>query len=216
MNRLKLFVALVPLLCTDVVLVGSAQDKQDQLTIDATKQQSGPVRGRGPFPGSATPGHSAGLPIRLELQVPTGELRPDGTTVVDFIITNVGTEPIKLPSILVSPNNEGTEVLTLWLTSDAIRDQYLKDRKRGLVKIESVPLSAQLYGRDDDPTSFYVLVPNKSIRVHGFSPQLKPGTHSLTAHAELVRLSNGTSNRLGTADSDAVTKTLSTTSPTSR
>jgi hypothetical protein len=215
MERLKLFVALAAVLCTDVALVGSAQDKQDQLTIDATKQQSGPVRGRGPFPGSATPGHSAGLPIRLELQIPTGELRPDGTTVVDFIITSVGTETIKLPSILVSPNNEGTEVLTLWLTSDGIRDQYVKDQQTGrLFKFEAVVISAELYGRSDNPRTFMVLVPNTSMRVHASSRvQLNPGTHSITAHTELMRISNGKSEIVGTADSEAVTKMLSASGP---
>src|SRR5713101_5487113 len=97
MNRSKLLVALVALLCPGVILVGSAQD---ELTIDATKQPSPPARGRGPFPGSTAPGHSAGLPIRLELLIPTGELRPDGTVLVDFMITNIETEPIMLPLLL--------------------------------------------------------------------------------------------------------------------
>jgi hypothetical protein len=36
------------------------------------------------------------------------------------------------------------------------------------------------------------------------------------AHAELLRLSHGTSERIGTADSEAVTKTLSPVAPTAR
>jgi hypothetical protein len=211
MDRWKLLVVLVALLCRGVVLVGSAQD---QLTIDATKQPSPPARGRGPFPGSTTPGHSAGLPIRLELLIPTGELRPDGTVLVDFMITNVGAEPMTLPSS-VDQNMERTAILTLWLTSDAIKDQYLKDIKSGrLVKFEIVGTSAELYGRSNDPQTFHVLAPNETIRVHASSRVgLQPGIHSLTAHAELT---NGASERPGTADSDAVTKTLSTTSSTSR
>jgi hypothetical protein len=183
------------------------------LTIDATKQPSPPARGRGPFPGSATPGHSAGLPIRLELLIPTGELRADGTILVDFMITNVGTEPITLPSS-VDQNMERTAILTLWLTSDAIKDAYVDLKTGRPIKTDMVGTSAELYSRSDDPQSFHVLAPNKTIRVHASSRVgLQPGIHSLTAHAELT---NGASARPGTADSDAVTKTLSTTNSTSR
>lgn len=214
MDRLKLLAALVALFSLGVVLVGSAQD---QLTIDATKQPSPPARGRGPFPGSVTPGHSAGLPIQLELLIPTGELRPDGTTLVDFMITNVGTEPITLPSS-VNQNIEGTDVLTLWFTSDAIKDAYFKDIKSGrLVKIEIIGTSAELYGRVNVSQSFLVVAPNKTIRVHAYSRVgLQPGTHSFTAHAELVRLLHGTSELVGTADSEVVTSALSTTGSTAQ
>ena len=48
----------------------------------------------------------------------------------DFIITNVGTNPIALlPS--TDENLGGTEILALWLTSDAVKDPYV-DLKTGL------------------------------------------------------------------------------------
>ena len=198
----------------DVIL----EKKQEEITIDATKQQSGPARGRGPFPGSPIPGHSTGLPVSLDLEVPSGKLRSDGTIGVDFIITNIGAEWIKVPSRFTGPVDfnafyDGTKILTLWFTSDAIRSYFFKGTYN---KIYIVQLSAELYGRDDDPTSFYALAPNKSIRVHTSSPALDPGTYPLTAHAELIRLvlnsAGGSSELVGTADADAVTKTLPTTS----
>ena len=74
MRRLKSLLPLAVLLSPGLVLVGLAQG---QLTIDASKQPSPPARGRGPFPGSSSPGHSAHLPIRLEVydwpQVAGGE-----------------------------------------------------------------------------------------------------------------------------------------------
>jgi len=63
-------------LALGVIVVASAQV---QFTIDATKQPSPPLRANGPSPGSFTPGHSAALPVRLELLIPTGKLRADGT-----------------------------------------------------------------------------------------------------------------------------------------
>ena len=95
MKRLHSIAAVFPLLFLCVVLIEASQN---HFTVDATRQPGPPVRGRGPFPGSPTPGHSANLPIRLDLLFQTGDLRPDGTTPVDFVITNVGTEPIILPS----------------------------------------------------------------------------------------------------------------------
>ena len=217
MNRLHSIVALFPVLFLCAVLVGTAQN---QFTIDATRLPETPPRGRGPFPGSATPGHSANLPIRVDLLFPTGALRPDGTTLVDFVITNVGTEPIMLPSA-VNQNfarTIRTVVLTLWLTSDATKDRHFRDVKSGhLVKIESVGTSAQLYGRSDDPQSFQELAPNEKMRVHASSRvQLNSGTHSFTGHAELLQVLNGTSERIGTADAEVVMATLSTPSPTDR
>jgi hypothetical protein len=201
MNRWKLLAALIALSC-----VGSAQD---HLTIDATRQPAPPSRGRGPFPSSANPGHSAGLPIQLEIEIPTGKLRPDGTTLVDFMLTNVGTEPITLPAS-VDWNMERTDVLTLWLTSDAIKDVYLKDQQTGrLVKVEIVGTSAELYGDSNDPRTFHVLTPNETIRVHASSRVgLKPGTHSLTGHAELARVPHGTIEVVGTSEAEPVTKAL--------
>jgi hypothetical protein len=209
MDKLKLFAALAALLCTGVFLVGSAQDNPDQLTIDVTKQQSRPPRGRGPFPGSPSPGHTARLPIRLELLMPTREMRPDGTAGVDFVITNISAKPIKLPSSVVLFNSP-MEALTLWLTSDGIKDYYLTG-----LKIEMVAISAELDGHSDDQKSFYALAPNKSIRVHASSPQLIAGAHTFTAHAEFAHITN-TTEVIGTADSDAVTTMLSTPIPTSR
>jgi hypothetical protein len=235
--RLKFLVSLIALSCLVAVVVGSAQD---QLTVDATGQVSPPARGRGPFPGSATPGHSTGLPIRLDLLVPTGELTPQGTALIDFRITNIGSEPITLPisirqgSLLPKPpNTEYTmDWLTLWFTSDAITDEYLDlkglDGQIHRLKTESPATSAELYGRSDDPQTFYSLAPNKSIVVHASSRvPLKSGTHSLTGHAELTRESillnsnppdtvNVTSKLLGTADSEPITKTLSEALPNSR
>lgn len=184
--------------------------------IDATPHMERPSRGRGPFPGSVRSGHSPGLPIRLEFQIPTRELRPDGTTLIDFIITNIGTEPIKLPTSVAFVNSERREDLTLWVTSDGIKDQYLRTESGRTVKIEFVWISAELEGFSDDPKTISVLAPNKSIRVHAFSPQLKPGSHSFTAHAELLRISNGSSERVGTADSETVRTTFSTARPTLR
>ena len=236
MKRWKLFVVMVALSCTGLVFAGSAQD---QVTIDSTQQPSPPPRGRGPSPHFASPGHSVGLPIRLELVIPTGEVRSDGTILVDFIITNVGSGPLTIPFGLRSgdllPKAPSTEYLldclTLYLTSDAINDQYLKDINSGrLVRIDVVVTSAELYGRSDDPQTFHVLAPNEAIRIHASSRvALQPGTHPITAHAELARLTrilnvnspardtvNTTGEEVGTADSEAVTTTLSTPSPTSR
>jgi len=212
MHRLKLLVALAALLSQGVMLGGSARD---QLTIDATKQPSPTFKGCGPFPDSAAAGHSAGLPIRLELLIPTGELRPDGATLIDFLITDIGAEPIKLPSS-VNQNMEPASVLTLWFTSDAIKDEYFKDVKSGrLIRVESPPTSAELYGRNADPQTFLVLAPNETIRVRAYARvALNPGTYSFTGHGELARLSHGTSELVGTADSEVVTRTLS--SPTAR
>ena len=120
-------VFLAALYSPGVMFVGSAQN---EFVIDATKQLPPPPRGRGPFPGSAVPGHSPGLPIQLELQIPTGEQRPDGTTLVDFVITNVGPDLLPLPAS-VDPNIGPTHILSLWLTSDAIKDVYLIDQQTG-------------------------------------------------------------------------------------
>jgi hypothetical protein len=143
------------------------------------------------------------------------ELRSDGTTALDFIITNIGTEPLKLPSSVALVNSP-YEALTLWVTSDGVKEQYFKDATSGrLVKIEMVGISAELDGSSDDLTSFTVLAPNQSIRVHASSPQLKAGTDSFTAHAELAHITTKT-DVIGTADSVAVTANLSATGSNSR
>jgi hypothetical protein len=207
MNRLKLVVTLFALLCLGGVLVRAAQE---QLTIDATKQPSPPARGRGPYAGSTNPGHAADLPIRLELFLPTNELRSDQTALVDFIITNVGTEPVTLPISVDQNTEDETSVLTLWLTSDAIRAQYAKDQQTGRVfKVEIVGTSAELYGGSNNRRTLHVLAPNESCRVHASSRVLlNPGSHSITAHAELLRVLHGRSELVGTADSVAVRTSL--------
>lgn len=216
MNRWMLLAGLIafPFLFLDVMVVALAEDP---LTIDATKQPSPPLRARGPFPGSPAPGHSAGLPIRLELLIPTGKLRSDGTVLVDFMITNIGTDSIALPSS-TDQNLGGTEILTLWLTSDAVKDAFLALKTGRPVKwLGVVETSAELYSRTDDDKNVHVLTPNKTIRVHASSRVgLRPGTDVLVAHAELLRLSHGTSELIGTADSEAVTKMLSTNVSTAR
>jgi hypothetical protein len=134
------------------------------------------------------------------------------------VITNLGTKTIALPSSL-NGNGPSSDILTLWFTSDAVNDEYFKDTASGrTVKIEVVPASAELYARTDDPHSFLLVAPNQSVEVHASSRvQLQPGTHTATAHAELlhilVRNSSISSELVGTADSEAVTTTLSTANP---
>jgi hypothetical protein len=227
---LKLLATMIAIACFGAVVVAWAQD---ELTVDATQQLAPPARARGPFPGSSSPGHSSGLPIRLDLALPSGDLTAEGTALTDFRLTNIGSGVIALPiaihqgSLLPKPPNTEYTVdwLTLWLTSDAI-DEYVEitslDGQVHRLKTESPTTSAELYGRSDDPQTFYALAPGKSIVVHASSRvRLKSGSHSLTAHAELVRESisvNGItpdtvsawSQLLGTADSETRTKRLST------
>lgn len=181
-----------------------------QKFIDATHQQGRPPRARGPFPGSESPGHSLGLPVQLQLLLPASELlRPSGTQAVDFLITNIGSEPIKLPSSVILSNSKAHETLTLWVTSDAIKDEFFTDTATDrLVKIATVPISAELDGSRDDSNGFDVLAPGENILVHASSPELKEGTYSFTAHAELLQISNGRSELIGTADSEPTTTTL--------
>jgi hypothetical protein len=105
--------------------------------------------------------------------------------------------------------------MTLWLTSDAIRPQNLVDQQTGRsFRFDGVATSAELYGHDDDPQSFVVLPPNSSMLVRASSRvQLNPGSHSITAHAELLTVSKAASQFVGTADAEAVTKTLSKATP---
>src|SRR5262249_17507450 len=154
-----------------------------------------------------------------DLLFQTGDLRPDGTTPVDFVITNVGTEPIILPSSVDQNIVAMVQrvVLTLWLMSDAIEDVFFRDITSGrLVKVEAVGTSAELYGSSDVPQSFHELAPNESMRVHASSRvRLNQGTNLFTGHAELLQVSNG-SKLIGTADSAVITQTLSIPSPTAR
>jgi hypothetical protein len=150
---------------------------QDGLTLDATKQIMRPPRARGPFPGSATPGHSDGFPIRLDLRFLTIDIPRDGSALFNFVMTNVGTGPMKLPCSVdlfktlsaadrPDPDVGGTSILTLWITSDAVIDQYAKDVRTGeLFKISSVGISAELDGGSRrDPQSFCTLNPVSQCR----------------------------------------------------
>jgi len=217
MNRLYSMVALFLLFFLCVLLVGTAQN---QFTLDATKLPETPPPGRGPFPRSASPGHSANRPIRLDLLFPTRALQANETTPVDFVITNIGTESIMIPSSIHwnFVRTVPTIVLTLWLTSEAIKDELARDIDSGrLFKIQTVVTSAKLYGMSDDSGSFHELAPNESMRVHASSGvQLNSGTHSFTGHAELLQVLDGRSERIGTADADVVTETLSTPDPSAR
>lgn len=210
MNRLKLFVTCFGLFCSVMILAG---ESRYELTIDATRQPSPPSRGRGPFPGSALPGHALGFPVRLDLVVASGKLESNGTALIDFIVTNIGAEPIRLP-FSVDQNISHTHILTLYLTSDAIDDERFSNGGR-MLAIQ--PTSAELYGQSGDPETFYLLAPSKAIRVHASTRfELKPGTHTFTAHAELLSLSEGRSEALGTAESVTVEKKFSAAGPTAR
>jgi len=192
------------------VMVETAQGVPALVGIDATKQKlARPPRGRGPFPGSDSAGHSAGLPVRLGLVVPTGELSPDGTIRVDFLITNVGSAPIRLPSSVREDSDRPFSLLTLWLTGDAIKKQYAVDQQTGrLFEVAIVVTSAELYDVGDEADGFALLPPGASMLVHASSHvELNPGNHSITAHAELARISRVT-ELVGTADSETLRKTF--------
>jgi hypothetical protein len=215
--RLKLLLPLVVLLSPAMILVGLAQD---QVIVDASKQPSPPATGRSPY--TSSPGHFSHLPIRLELQIPSGSLQPDGTTLVDFVITNRGFDVISLPSSTEEGNRLSSSVLNLWFTSDAVKDAYSKDTASSRpVKIGISSLSVELYGRSNDPHSFRWIAPNQNMKVHASSRvQLQPGAYTATAHAELLRLvvrdSSVSWEVVGTADSETVTTTLTTPEPTPR
>ncbi len=150
MNRLKLFVTCFGLFCSVMILAG---ESRYELTIDATSQPSPPLRGRGPFPGSALPGPSVGFPVRLDLVVATGKLEPNGTALIDFTLTNIGAEPIRLP-FSVDQNISHTHVLTLYLTSDAIVGGHFSNGER-MLAIQRT--SAELYGQSSDAKTFFCL-----------------------------------------------------------
>jgi hypothetical protein len=213
MNRLKLLVACFGLFCSVILPAG---ESRYELSIDATSQPSPPPRGRGPFPASARPGHSVGFPIRLDLMIATGKLESNGTALIDFIVTNIGAEPIKLP-LSVDQNISHTHILTLYLTSDAIMDETFQRFSNGGRMLAIQPTSAELYGQSGSPQTFYLLAPSKAIRVHASTRfALKAGTHPLTAHAELLRLWEGRSEVLGTAESNTIEKLFLTAAPTAR
>jgi hypothetical protein len=138
---------------------------------------------------------------------------------IDFRMTNIGREPIRVPVSIRQGNMlpkppDTLDFLTFWLTSDGIKDEsqagYLGDPKHGrLYKSESPETSAELYGRSDDPQTFHLLAPKQSLLIHASSRvAFKPGVYSVTAHAELTREffavepGPSTSNKpIGTADS---------------
>ena len=188
-----------------------------QVTVDATKQLAGPPRARGPFPGSDSPGHSAGLPVKLELVIKAGKLSPDGTILVDFLITNVDSEPIRLPSS-VRPTSGSVRtyyLLTLWLTGNAIKKQYAVDQQSGRpFEIGFVQTSAELHGDSDATQDSALLAPDATMLVHASSrAQVNPGSHSITAHAALERIANGRAELLGTADSETFRMNFTETKP---
>ena len=185
-----------------------------QVTVDATKQLAGPPRGRGPFPGSDSPGHSAGLPVKLELVIKAGNLSPDGTILVDFLITNVDSVPTRLPSSIrpTSGTDRPYYLLTLWLTGDAIKKQYAVDQQTGRqFEIGIVQTSAELRGEMPDSA---LLAPGATMLVHASSgAQVNLGSHSVTAHAVLERIANGRAELLGTAASETLRMTFTETKP---
>ena len=210
MNRLKLLATCFAFFCSVLILAG---ESPYELSIDATGQPCPPSRGRGPFPGSALPGHSMGFPVRLDLVITRGKLDSNGTSLIDFIITNIGAEPIKLP-ISVNQNISQTQILTLYLTSDATADEHFSN---GQLILDFQPTSAELYGQSGDSQTFHLLAPREAMRVHASTRfALRPGTHMLTAHAELLSLSEGTSEVLGTAESITVKNMFSAAGHTAR
>lgn len=209
LNKTGSILALISFTCLSGALTVSAPV---QVTVDATRQLAGPPRGRGPFPGSDSAGQSARLPIRLDLSVPTGELSPEGTILVDFLITNVGSDQIRLPSSVrhASDIDRPYSLLTLWLTGDAIKKQNAKDQQTGrLFEVAFVATSAELCDDSGAAHSFAVLPPGASMLVHASSrAQVSPGSHSIVAHAELDRISSGAPELVGTADSETLRKTF--------
>lgn len=184
-----------------------------QRLVDASRQQT-PPRGKGPFPGSNKAGHSAWFPIRLEVEVRDGRLRQDRSVLIDFILTNIGSSPISLPSSVDSNvSYHKAAILTLWVTSDVIEPAYLNGQQ-----IYLTPTSADLYMESNSPDTLVTLAPNESMRVHASSPtRFRAGAQTITGHAELLKMiervlpsgeTEGYTERLGTADSEPIEKLL--------
>src|ERR1700694_4719338 len=101
-----------------IVMWGIPAQAQDQIILDATHQQQRPMRARGPFPGSDPPGHSLGLPVRLDLMIPSGTAQKDGTILIDFVITNLEDAGGTIPCSLGLINTLSRSSLSLWFSSD--------------------------------------------------------------------------------------------------
>ena len=137
---------------------------------------------------------------------------------IDFIITNIGAEPIKLPCSVDGNVSSPRTILTLYLTSDAIEYGHFQS---GDPILPWQPTSAEVYAQNGDPKTFYLLAPGKAIRVHASARlQVKPGTHSLTGHAEfdteVVSSSGLGAEVLGTAEAIPIEKTCSAPDPGTR
>jgi len=201
MNSWKVIVICLGLHCSIANLYG---ESHCQSAIDATRQPVSAPRGLGPTPRSDLPGHSAGFPVRLDLVLGTGMMEADGTKLIDFVITNIGGKPIKLP-VSIDWNAQKTRVLTLYLTAAG-----------GSFPVDHLT-SAELFGGSGSSQTSCLLAPGKAMRVHASTRfRLTPGTHSFTAHAELVELVGGTSELLGTADSINVHKVYTSPGPPAR
>jgi hypothetical protein len=207
MNRWKVLMTCGVVSYSVLMVAGKSQH---ELIIDTTNQPSPPMTGRGPFPGSPLPGHSPGFPVRLDV-VASGKLEANGTTLIDFIITNIGTEAIKLPFSVDGNTSLPRDILTLYLTSDAIEYGQLQS---GESMLPFQPTSAELYAQRGDPKTFYLLAPSKALRVHASTRfRVKPGTHSFTGHAqfstEVVSSAGLTGEVLGTVEAIPVEKMFS-------
>ena len=88
------------------------------------------------------------------------------------------------------------------------------DQETGrLFELTIVVTSAELYDVGDDTHGFALLPPGASMLVHTSSHvELNPGSHSITAHAELARISSVTEG-VGTADSETLRKTFTKLEP---
>jgi hypothetical protein len=183
-----------------VVLVPAASafagssETQIQATIDATRGIPSARRGMGPFPNSELSHKPSAFPVRLDLLIPSGQLRQDDTSLFDFVLTNVSSHSIRLP-VSVDARSKHTHMLTLYMTST---DGHLRG---------DIPPCAELFGQADNPATFMHLLPGRSVVVHASSRFVVPIGHlSLVGHAEYLLLSNGTSTVIGSTDSNEVDK----------
>jgi hypothetical protein len=200
------------LLMLPSLATGLAGRSQYAAIVDATGQRANAPRGRGPFPGAASAGHSADFPLQLTAQFPQPELRADGTAPVDFVLTNIGPTTIHLPIAVEAPPTNGPQsVLILWLTSDdGLVEHYFRDQATGqLVKIAAISTSAELLGDPTNPLTYAALEPDARLLVHASSRvQLKTGTHAIASHTQLLLVDGPPvvrSHLVGWADSAKVT-----------